>query len=342
MDDAEAAAIALDALSHLGVRIAIDDFGTGYSSLLYLRLYPISALKLDRAFVSGIGVSPDDEAICGSVVSLAHAVGATSIAEGVETMEQYAVLRALGCQQAQGYLWSPAVPLDELPAVLLTSGEVSRPPAARPASLTRDKRNAAVVTRATATAADKAAEAAEVARGATAVAVADAAKATARTAAETAAAIQLQADASATKVADAASHAASAIAASLGSGSDAASDLTAFQVAATVTAAAAANAEETALAAAIVARAVAAAAAQAAHTASAAAMALEAEVTNAAAAVRAVAADAARTKEPGHRGDRQAPGPVARLPRQAVAAGVDSAARAGSGAGSGADVVAKG
>ncbi|HZG96949.1 MAG TPA: EAL domain-containing protein [Nocardioidaceae bacterium] len=333
MEDAESAAIALDALSHLGVRIAIDDFGTGYSSLLYLRLYPISALKLDRAFVSGIGVSPDDEAICGSVVSLAHAVGATSIAEGVETMEQYAVLRALGCQQAQGFLWSPAVPLADLSAVLLTSGEVARPAAIRPSSATREKRNAAVVTRATATAADKTAEAAETARGATAVAVADAAKATALTAAETAAAVQLQADASAAKVAEAASRAASAIAVSLGSGGDAASELTASQVAATVTAAAAANAEETALAAAIVARAVAAAAAQAAHTASAAAMALEAEVVNAAAAVRAVAADAARTKQPGHRRDRRTPARLAHLPHQAVAPSTDAPVDAGSGAG---------
>jgi len=131
MEDQEAAAVALDALSHLGVRIAIDDFGTGYSSLLYLRRYPISALKLDRAFVSGIGASPDDEAICSSVVSLAHAVGATSIAEGVETPEQYAALRAFGCQQAQGFLWSAAVPIGDLPYVLLGCRDVPIPPPTR-------------------------------------------------------------------------------------------------------------------------------------------------------------------------------------------------------------------
>ncbi len=118
MEDAEAAGLALEGLASLGVRIAIDDFGTGYSSLLYLRRYPISVLKLDRAFVSGIGVSADDDAICSSVVSLAHAVSATSIAEGVETLEQYAALRALGCQLAQGFLWSPAVPLDQLAAAV--------------------------------------------------------------------------------------------------------------------------------------------------------------------------------------------------------------------------------
>jgi diguanylate cyclase (GGDEF)-like protein len=127
MQDADAAALALNGLAQLGVRIAIDDFGTGYSSLLYLRRYPISALKLDRVFVSGIGVSLNDEAICRSVVNLAHAVGATSIGEGVETVEQFAALRALGCQQAQGFLWSPAVSADVLAEVLAGCAQLDLP-----------------------------------------------------------------------------------------------------------------------------------------------------------------------------------------------------------------------
>ncbi|MCU1693821.1 MAG: hypothetical protein JWM64_2912 [Frankiales bacterium] len=127
MEDAELAAVTLDALVALGVRIAIDDFGTGYSSLLYLRRYPISALKLDRAFVSGLGSSQDDEAICSSVVSLARAVGATSIGEGVETQEQYAALSAYGCEQAQGWLWSPAVPADRLEEALAACRAVPVP-----------------------------------------------------------------------------------------------------------------------------------------------------------------------------------------------------------------------
>ncbi|MCW2715081.1 MAG: hypothetical protein JWN88_2128 [Frankiales bacterium] len=114
MEDTEAAGEALDALAALGVRIAIDDFGTGYSSLLYLRRYPISVLKVDRAFVSGVDSSADDHAICASVVSLGHAVGATTIAEGVETAEQLGALRSMGCQRAQGFLWSPGVPLAAL------------------------------------------------------------------------------------------------------------------------------------------------------------------------------------------------------------------------------------
>jgi EAL domain-containing protein (putative c-di-GMP-specific phosphodiesterase class I) len=130
MEDEAGAAAAIKALSGLGVRIAIDDFGTGYSSMLHLRRYAIDVLKLDREFVSGIGVSQADEAICSSVVSLAGAVGATSIAEGVETEQQYATLKMLGCQQAQGFLWSPAVPIDALERALVTCSEVPMPRAA--------------------------------------------------------------------------------------------------------------------------------------------------------------------------------------------------------------------
>jgi EAL domain-containing protein (putative c-di-GMP-specific phosphodiesterase class I) len=93
MEDAESAAAALDALADLGVRIAVDDFGTGYSSLLYLRRYPITILKLDRAFVSGIDRSRDDEAICRSVISLAHEVNATSDRRPRSTRQLLHVLR---------------------------------------------------------------------------------------------------------------------------------------------------------------------------------------------------------------------------------------------------------
>lgn len=104
------------ALSQLGVKFAVDDFGTSFSSLLHLRLYPINALKIDGRFVAGIGNSAHQEATCDRIIGLAGAVGAKTIAEGVETMEQYAVLRSMGCQRGQGYLWSPAVPIEELEA----------------------------------------------------------------------------------------------------------------------------------------------------------------------------------------------------------------------------------
>lgn len=125
LQDAEAAGAALEALASLGVRIAIDD--TGYTSLRYLRGYPVSALKIDRAFVSGLGVNAVDDAICASVVTMARGVGARSIAEGVQTPEQYVALRTMGCQQAQGWLWCGAVPLGQLGAALEMCAQVRLP-----------------------------------------------------------------------------------------------------------------------------------------------------------------------------------------------------------------------
>ncbi len=127
MQDEALAGETLDALTDMGVGIAVDDFGTGYSSLLYLRRYPITVLKVDQAFVGGIGTSADDEAICRSVLGLAQSLNLRSVAEGVETQAQADVLRAYGCKHAQGFLWSPAVPfaqlnaaLDRLPHALVT------------------------------------------------------------------------------------------------------------------------------------------------------------------------------------------------------------------------------
>lgn len=127
MDDGRVVAVALHDIAALGVRIAIDDFGTGFSSLLYLRKYPVSAVKLDRAFVSGLGVDPQDDAICRHVISLAHSLGATSIAEGVETEEQYAALRAFGGQYGQGFLWAPGVALADLETALTHACDIPRP-----------------------------------------------------------------------------------------------------------------------------------------------------------------------------------------------------------------------
>ena len=111
MRDPEASTTALRALKDLGVRLAVDDFGTGYSSLAYLRRFPVELLKVDRAFVDGLGDSGDaeDRAIVAAVVSLAHTLGMQAIAEGVETAEQLADLRALGCDMAQGYFVSKPV-----------------------------------------------------------------------------------------------------------------------------------------------------------------------------------------------------------------------------------------
>jgi EAL domain-containing protein (putative c-di-GMP-specific phosphodiesterase class I) len=106
------AAETLRALKALGVRLAIDDFGTGWSSLGHLRSFPLDVVKLDRSFVAGLGRVADDDAIAEAVISLAHALGLTTVAEGVETAEQRAVLERLGCDTAQGFLFGrPAASL---------------------------------------------------------------------------------------------------------------------------------------------------------------------------------------------------------------------------------------
>jgi diguanylate cyclase (GGDEF)-like protein/PAS domain S-box-containing protein len=107
MEDAAAALRVVQELKELGVSIAIDDFGTGYSSLLYLKRFPVDLLKVDRSFVSGLGVNQDDSAIVRSVIELAHAFGIEAVAEGIETPAQLAALEMLGCRYGQGYLWSP-------------------------------------------------------------------------------------------------------------------------------------------------------------------------------------------------------------------------------------------
>jgi diguanylate cyclase (GGDEF)-like protein/PAS domain S-box-containing protein len=118
MEDTGAALRVVEELKALGVRIAIDDFGTGYSSLVYLKRFPVDLLKVDRSFVSGLGVNADDGAIVHSVIDLAHAFGIEAVAEGIETPEQLVALDALGCRFGQGYLWSPGRPAADLGAAL--------------------------------------------------------------------------------------------------------------------------------------------------------------------------------------------------------------------------------
>ena len=141
--------VATDLLRRLrahGVRVAMDDFGTGYSSLAHLRDLPISALKIDRSFLAEITEQRDALAIVAWIVDLARAVGVSVVAEGVETPEQVALLRRLGCVTGQGWLWGPAVPVD----ALLCSGTWTSPLAAgsgpppQPRTTTRGTRDGSV------------------------------------------------------------------------------------------------------------------------------------------------------------------------------------------------------
>jgi diguanylate cyclase (GGDEF)-like protein/PAS domain S-box-containing protein len=107
MDDATAAALMLDELKSLGVRLSIDDFGTGYSSLAHLQRFPVDELKIDRSFVDGLGTEQADDAIVSAIVSLAHTLGLIVVAEGIESAVQLQRLTDLGCERAQGFLISP-------------------------------------------------------------------------------------------------------------------------------------------------------------------------------------------------------------------------------------------
>jgi EAL domain-containing protein (putative c-di-GMP-specific phosphodiesterase class I) len=114
LHDLQAVAKSLEAIKALDVGLDLDDFGTGFSSLHYLKNLPIDRLKVDQGFVAGLGINTADTAIVASTIGLAHALGLKAIAEGVETTDQLALLRALGCDYAQGYLLSRPVDIDAL------------------------------------------------------------------------------------------------------------------------------------------------------------------------------------------------------------------------------------
>jgi EAL domain-containing protein (putative c-di-GMP-specific phosphodiesterase class I) len=118
VDDGEHAMRVLANLSNLGIRLALDDFGTGFSSLSYLRRLPIHIVKIDQSFIADIGHSAADRAIVEAVTNLAHVLGLTVTAEGVETQRQCDEVSAIGCENAQGYFYARPMAPSAIDALL--------------------------------------------------------------------------------------------------------------------------------------------------------------------------------------------------------------------------------
>jgi len=118
MENADYSVVILKELKARGVTIAVDDFGTGYSSLSYLRRFPITSLKIDQSFVRDLQADPNDAAIADAIIALAHSLKLIVLAEGVETDAQLRFLKQHGCDRAQGFLFSRALPADDLPAYI--------------------------------------------------------------------------------------------------------------------------------------------------------------------------------------------------------------------------------
>lgn len=118
MADAASAELVLRRLRAVGVRLSIDDFGTGYSSLAYLQRFPVDELKIDASFVAGLGRRAEDSAIVAATIRMAEGLGLTTVAEGVERLEQAAELVRFGCNIGQGYLWMRPGPAEEIDAIV--------------------------------------------------------------------------------------------------------------------------------------------------------------------------------------------------------------------------------
>ncbi len=118
MQNADETIRTLTELKKLGIKLSVDDFGTGYSSLAYLQKFPVDTLKVDRSFVTDVTSNADSAAITRTIVNMAHSLGLSVIAEGVELPDQFAFLLELGCNQLQGYLFSAPLTADKFAELL--------------------------------------------------------------------------------------------------------------------------------------------------------------------------------------------------------------------------------
>ena len=129
MRQTEGMILLLNQLSEMGIHLAIDDFGTGYSSLSYLKRLPIQKLKIDQSFVRDITVDPNDTAIVVAIINMARSLDLETIAEGVETAGQLALLRSKGCRVGQGFYFSPPVKAESLYDMLVQNNMYAKAPA---------------------------------------------------------------------------------------------------------------------------------------------------------------------------------------------------------------------
>ena len=116
--DVESTAGLMNALHSIGIKLSLDDFGTGYSSLQYVKKLPIDQLKIDRSFVTDLGIDPDDDAIVDAIIAIGLSMHLEVVAEGVETEQQRDLLTQKGCTHYQGYLFSKPIPIEEFEARL--------------------------------------------------------------------------------------------------------------------------------------------------------------------------------------------------------------------------------
>ncbi len=125
LNDDHTTQLMLRDLRHMGFSIALDDFGTGYSSLGYLSRYPVDKIKIDRSFVSNLGIDPESEAVIRAIVKLSKALNLAIVAEGVETRTQKNILRQTGCTIIQGFLFSRPVPVADIDVIVRSGGRMT-------------------------------------------------------------------------------------------------------------------------------------------------------------------------------------------------------------------------
>jgi PAS domain S-box-containing protein/diguanylate cyclase (GGDEF)-like protein len=121
MEETDTVKATLDDIRNMNIKLALDDFGTGYSSLAYLQRFPINRLKIDKIFIDTIGSNEKDKAIARSIISVAHVLGMSVVAEGVETEDQLEILRELECDEIQGYLFSKPLPATGIESLLINN-----------------------------------------------------------------------------------------------------------------------------------------------------------------------------------------------------------------------------